>query len=148
MVKKYAEIQKDNKLRRKLTEYWVNTVLFRMLMDEGYSWCKAWDTIASLGGVSVENNAFMQRIKAENIKGSTKDRDAYIDKLWTIFRSEDDPSMELIREIRDANVDRQLNGREWFVGSAVGDFYQSPEAIKIMNERYRIERSWKQNAKV
>lgn len=145
MVVEYAYIQKvKNKRQRTLAEYWANTVLFRMLIYEGYSWCKAWDTIGSLGGVSIEANSVMERVKAENIKGSSKDRDKYIDKLWTIFRSEGDPSLELIREIRDAHVDRELNGREWFSGSAVGDFYPSPEA---MNERYRMECIWKQNAK-
>ena len=132
----YAYIEKDtNKGRRTGAEYWENTVIFRMLMNEGYSWCKAWNTIKSLGDVSIENNSIMQRIKAENIKVLSKNREEYIDKLWTIFRSKCHPPLELIREIRDSRVDMHLNGREWFSGG--DDFHPSPKLIKIMNERHR-----------
>ena len=132
----YAYIEKDtNKGRWTDAEYRENTVIFIMLMNEGYSWCKAWNTIKSLGDVSIENNSIMQRIKAENIKGLSKNREEYIDKLWTIFRSKCHPPLELIREIRDSRVDMHLNGREWFSGG--DDFHPSPKLIKIMNERHR-----------
>jgi hypothetical protein len=101
-----------NKWRRTHAEYLANTVVFGNLIKEGYSVCKAWNTVKSLGYVET-NNTVMQRIKAENIKGTSKDREEYIDKLWTIFNSDGDASLELVCEIRNACVDWSLNGREW-----------------------------------
>ena len=106
-------IKKDaNKWRRAPAMYLANTVVFGTLIGKGYSVCKAWDTIKSLGDVETENTV-MQRIRTENIKGSSRDREEYIDKLWTIFSSEGDASLELVCEIRNACVDWILNGREW-----------------------------------